>query len=125
MNQQPAPTPETDNHSLLFRTAGVGYAYGHLLPLARKLERERDEARRDALNCRQIIDTYSRQEDDLIKAQAERDQLRKVLREMTDKYRSEMIMMFGHAADCDCSRCMPYRTALAAYNELAHVKGKE
>ena len=52
--------------------------------------------------------------------------------EMMAKYQSEMIMMFGHAKDCDCSRCFPYheflriRTAIdAAQDTLKHPPAKE
>lgn len=49
---------------------------------------------------------------------AECDQLRKVCDALAKQYRYEMMSMFGHAADCDCSRCEPM-TYL--YNSLPHV----
>lgn len=82
---------------------------------ARKLERERNEAQR-------IIEQQFQQIKELFqdesKLKTERDQLRKVADAMAKQYRYEMMSMFGHAADCDCSRCEPM-TKL--YKSLPHV----
>lgn len=66
-------TPETDNHSRVYQTAGMPRAYSILLDLSRKLERERDEAR--AINEERADFILKLQ----IKHNAERDQLRKVV----------------------------------------------
>lgn len=86
-----------------------------LADFARKLERERNEAQR-------IIEQQFQQIKELFqdesKLKTERDQLRKVADAMAKQYRYEMMSMFGHAADCDCSRCEPM-TKL--YKSLPHV----
>lgn len=71
------PTPETDNHARCFQTAGMPEAYRILLDLARKLERERDEAREKLAAKAEFCDSLFLTEtwDKLF---AERDQLRKV-----------------------------------------------
>lgn len=42
------------------------------------------------------------------------DQWRECADQLARKYRSEMIMLFGHAKDCDCDRC----NIFAAYEQL-------
>lgn len=48
--------------------------------------------------------------------QLERDALRKALDELATEYKQNMIMVFGHAPDCDCRRCDVFRN----YNRLTH-----
>ena len=105
------PTPETD--------AVRHCDYPTILETCRKLERERDEARarKDSAQC--SADARKERIDEL---QAERDQLRKVCDELAKQYRHEMMSMFGHASDCDCSRCEPM---IKLYNILPHVIAKK
>lgn len=44
---------------------------GSIVARCDSLRQQLEGAKRDALNCRQIIDTYSRQEDDLLKLQSD------------------------------------------------------
>lgn len=52
------------------------------------------------------------------KLERERDQIRKVCDELAEQYHHEMMSMFGHSDDCDCSRCEPM---VVLYNSLPHV----
>lgn len=95
--QQPAPTPETDATWPGHKSCDIDFA--------RKLERERDEAR--LLNSAQG-------EYDIV---AERNQLRKVADELATHARHADNCDFyleGDQRDCTCGKTK----ALAAYNEL-------
>lgn len=97
---------------------------------ARKLERERDEARRwinnhwdknkqQWLNSVTLVCAdFANVEAYVKQLESERDQLRKVCDELAKQYRHEMMSMFGHASDCDCSQCEPM---VKLYNSLPHV----
>lgn len=75
---------------------------------ARKLKREHDEAQN-------LIKVVCERHNEM---ERERDQLRTVCDAMARQYHHEMMSMFGHAADCDCSRCEPM---VNLYNSLPHV----
>ena len=71
-------------------------------------QRERNEARTSFENSQRDFKNYVEQSAiEKAELKAERDQLRKVVDSMARQYRHEMMSMFGHAADCDCSRCEP------------------
>ena len=98
------PTPETDVHQDDLVHADTYTCWQQTLNLARKLERERDEAQRVVREQHaQIIGIYA-QEAEL---RNERDQLRKVCDELANATRAE----FGE---------LNWR--LDAYNQLPHVK---
>ncbi len=59
---------------------------------------------------------------DSMSLRAERDQLRKVCDALAKQYQHEMTAFFGHANDCECSRCEPM-TKL--YNQLPHIKNQK
>lgn len=102
-----------------------------------RLRSELIQARKQAQDCDQLraeVDAYRnggvteellRRQDGLIKVgkgceiaiegtTAKRDQWRECAEQLAKKYRSEMIMLFGHAKDCDCDRC----NIFAAYEQL-------
>ena len=98
------PTPETDEHQDDLVHADTYTCWQQTLNLARKLERERDEAQRVIREQHaQIIGCYAL-EDEL---RNERDHLRKVCDELANATRAE----FGE---------LNWR--LDAYNQLPHVK---
>lgn len=99
-------TPETD-------AASIPTAKWKETPVcgsfARKLERERDGARHD----RDLYhETANREHAERVKAEAERDQLRKVCDELE---------WLSRYADRDCQRSI---NAIILYNQLPHVKDK-
>ena len=107
---QPSLTPETDELLNSFPRYEGTTTYGwfeidKLINFARKIERERDEAR---ATCVQIDLSH-------LQLEAERDQLRKVADELAKSARD-----FHPINIPTCKGCH----ALAAYNELPHVKGK-
>lgn len=131
-------TPETD---ALVEEIRSKPSKGGCIPkdFARKLERERDEAKRLYSNAQALARILVGQREVVIaerdqlkrelqaahiqrdldkKSDEENNQLRKVADELAEQYRHEMMSMFGHASDCDCSRCEPM-TKL--YNSLPHV----
>lgn len=95
------PTPETDNHARCYQTAGMPDAYRILLDFARKLERERDEARGQNIKDQHLI----------LKLETERDLLRKVADELAAE------LQYGPVAGCNPK-------AVNFYNSLPHVKEK-
>lgn len=119
MSVNKTPTPETDKVSTY-------YGRKKLVEHARKLERERDEARVQFKNAYNYIclSHTDRERSELVTGCpiCKLNQLRRVCNAMAYQYRHEMMSLFCHAKDCDCSRCEPM-TKL--YNSLPHVIAKK
>ena len=105
------PTPETDEHQDDLVHADTYTCWQQTLNLARKLERERDEAQRVISEQHaQIIGLYAI-EDEL---RNERDRLRKVCDELY-----ESIGCVHCGPDEFCAEC---KHKMRSYHQLPHVK---
>jgi len=118
MNEQ-TPTPETDALDSAYTTAGMPLAYFEAMKLARKLERERDKARK---TCAELVTDSNAitLAESLHKMEQERDDYKFIYQDEHDQLR--MV--------CDNAKSIlmpiPYNDEWhIAYNNLPHVKLKE
>ena len=134
-------TPETDAH-INQNKALVGHAVV-CHDFARKLERERDEARKKTESAHTLIQYIASKVpeengvvelgDAITAIVAERDQLRKVC----DHFASSIIIQnilaegrphgsnrFSAPDGCECDDCQECDLLARAYNQLPHVKDK-
>ena len=112
------PTPETDEH---YATTKTAWPQQGDIDFARKLERERDEARKHTWNDMVCIHHTDRDRAACIGhcpvcLEAERDQLRKVCDELY-----ECARQLGWTSSEDMKWITRAEVAIDAYNNLPHV----